>query len=422
MTIKRRLIISNIIMVLSPILITAILFLAIRAITLDPATQTRGGQGGRFADTPHIPAITQSQAAEAFTHGNFTNIASDISLYSSDLGDFIIILSDPHHQTLESSTTTRNFTIPIILFYLLTVLILANILLAKYITNRIMTPINTLSSGVKEIASGNLTHRINHKAGDEFDTVCKDFNEMAARLSQMVQQQQADENSRKELIAGISHDLRTPLTSVKAYIEGIKKGIASTPEMREKYLDIIQAKTEDIEYIIRQLFMFSKIDIGEFPLNIEPINIGHILAEMVNSLADEYKTQGLEVTLQENTQDESVMIDTVQFKNIIQNILNNSLKYCTVSTPRADISCRKTSTGIVIIIQDNGPGVQDEMLTKIFDVFYRGDASRHNPSGGSGLGLAISSKIIKRLNGTIHAENVQEGGLRIIITLPGQES
>jgi len=236
----------------------------------------------------------------------------------------------------------------------------------------------------------------------------------------MVAQRQADENSRKELIAGISHDLRTPLTSVKAYLEGLRKGIATTPEMQKKYIDIIQSKTEDIEYIIKQLFAFSKIDIGQFPLNLKTVDIGNELAKMVLGFADEYKEMGLDISLDKNAQG-YVHIDTVQFKNIVENILGNSVKYCNRKNVRAEIFCKSINDSVSITIKDNGPGVTDEMLTKMFDVFYRGDEARNNPSKGSGLGLAISSKIIERFNGSIRAENVPDGGLAIIITLPIQK-
>ena len=419
MTIKRRLFIANIIMVLSPVVLTATMFFMVRFFVVDYDAQTRGGFGGRFTDMPNIPVVGLSEADEAFTRGNFAYITSDITLYHSDLGDYIIVLSDNYREAIDNFIGGSNFVIPIIIFYLFTVLILANILLAKYITRCIMNPINTLANGVHEISNGNLTHRIQYNSGDEFDAVCADFNEMAMRLSEMVEQRQADENSRKELIAGISHDLRTPLTSVKAYIEGLRKGVATTPEMQQKYLNIIQNKTEDIEYIIKQLFMFSKIDIGDFPLNLEIIEIGAKLSEMVNEFADEYKEMGLCVTLTENTQ-ANVILDTIQFRNVLQNVLGNCVKYCIKTDAHAEIICTKNESSVFITIKDNGFGVPNEMLAKLFNVFYRGDKSRNNPANGSGLGLAISSKIIERLNGSMRAENVPESGLAIIITLPIQ--
>ena len=422
MTIKRRLFIANIIMVLSPIIVTAIIFFGIRFLIVDGDAQTGGGLGGRFPDMPSIPVVSLSEAPETFARGDFSYVTSDISLYHSGLGDYIIVLADSYREALEDFIGRPDFILPVVLFYLFVVVIIANILLAKYITRRIMTPINTLASGVHEITGGNLTHRIQYEGGDEFDAVCSDFNEMASRLSDMVEQRQADANSRKELIAGISHDLRTPLTSVRAYIEGLRKGVATTPEMQGKYLDTIQTKTEDIEYIIKQLFLFAQIDIGEFPLHLEAVDIGRELAGIVEGFVDEYKEMGLAVSLEANAGG-MVLIDTVQFKNIVQNILGNSVKYCNRSNAHAKISCKKNGDdGVSITIKDNGPGVSEEMLTKIFDVFYRGDESRNNPAKGSGLGLAISAKIIKRLNGSIRAENVPDGGLAVIITLPIQES
>lgn len=385
---------------------TAIAFFVMRITFVD---HHAGRGSSRHGD---ISIIDASAAGEITAQ--YVNVANNISMYRSDAGNYFIILPDGHLPQAERSMS---------MFVVFTVLSLfgavfwVNWMLTRRITNRIVGSINTLVHGVNEITGGNLTYRIKYNQGDEFDAVCADFNEMASRLLTMVQQRQADENNRKELIAGISHDLRTPLTSIKAYIEGIKKGVATTPQMQEKYLNIIQNKTEDIEYIISQLFTFSKMDIGAFPFHLETVNIGNELSKMVTNMTDEYLEKGLKITL-ENTLDEHVSMDVVQFRNVMQNILGNSVKYCKGDDAHAEISCKKTDADVVITIKDNGGGVPDEMLTKIFEVFYRGDMSRNNPSQGSGLGLAISAKVIEKMNGTITAENFAGGGLSIIITLP----
>jgi signal transduction histidine kinase len=323
------------------------------------------------------------------------------------------------YPDMSNDDADRPYFIPLIMFFFtLLLIILTNYALSKYVTKTIITSITILSDGVREISEGNLTYRIKYNKGDEFDAVCADFNEMASRLSKMVAERQKDEDSRKELIAGISHDLRTPLTSIKAYIEGLKKGVADTPEKREKYLDTIQSKTEDIEYIIAQLFLFSKMDIGEFPLNLEIVDIGKELEKIVAGLHDEYLENGLDVMIKENTEGLFASVDMVQFRNVLQNIIGNSNKYCKNEDACAEISCEKKSDNVVITIKDNGPGVPEAMLEKLFNVFYRSDVSRNNPSKGSGLGLAISAKIIERLNGSIDAENMPGGGLCIIIALP----
>ena len=409
MTIKRRLFISNIFMIVLPLILTAIAFFAMRAVTISADISPRGSGG----------SLSYVSESEANITNDYVRIANNVPVYQTVTGEHIIILPD-HLVPQDARANRSGYTVGGVLALLLAVF-LTNYILTRRISRSVTTPIDILVNGVNEISSGNLTHRIKYKNGDEFDAVCSDFNEMASRLSEMVEQRQADEKSRKELIAGISHDLRTPLTSVRAYIEGLRKGIATTHETQEKYLETIQRKTEDIEYIIKQLFMFSQIDIGEFPLKLETVDIGNELAEMVDGLKDEYKEIGLAVSLEENIQGEAVSIDTVQFKNIVQNILGNSVKYCNRDDARAEIFCKSIGDTVSITIKDNGPGVSDEMLTKMFEVFYRGDESRNNPDKGSGLGLAISSKIIERLKGSIRAENVPNGGLSVIITLPIQK-
>ena len=410
MTIRRRLFISNIFMIALPLILTTIAFFAMRAVTISADISPRGSVG----------SLSYVSESEANITNDYVRIANNVSVYQAVTGEHIIIL--PDYLVPQDARANRfGYTVGAVLALILAVF-LTNYVLTRRISRSVTTPIDILVNGVNEISSGNLTHRIEYKTGDEFDAVCSDFNEMASRLSDMVEQRQADEKSRRELIAGISHDLRTPLTSVKAYIEGFRKGIANTPEMQEKYLDTIQRKTEDIEYIIKQLFMFSQIDIGEFPLSLEIVDIGNELAEMVDGFADEYRKMGLTVSLEENIQGEFVSIDTVQFKNIVQNILGNSVKYCKRADARAEIFCKKADDDKVsIIIEDNGPGVSNEVLTKMFEVFYRGDESRNNPTNGSGLGLAISSKIIERFNGRVRAENAPNGGLTVIITLPIQK-
>jgi signal transduction histidine kinase len=370
-----------------------------------------------FPDEHSGLIIADSDRADDIrTDENYTKIEQEISIYISEAGSYVIVLP-PDMGKLWRDRVVQDF--PWVVFILLVVVVFfTNLILTRVISRRIMSSLKTLADGVHQISDGNLTYRIDQKTGDEFDAVCADFNEMASRLSDMVYKQQADENNRKELIAGISHDLRTPLTSIKAYIEGLKKGIATTPEMQSKYINTIQSKTEDLEHIIRQLFMFSKMDIGEFPFNFETVDIGKELLEIIDGLTDEYKERGLEIELLENVQGEYALIDVVSFRNVLQNILGNTIKYGDKNNSRAEIICSKNDNSISITISDNGPGVHAESLAKLFDVFYRGDISRNNPSKGSGLGLAISAKIIHRMKGTINASNKAEGGLNIHITLP----
>jgi signal transduction histidine kinase len=265
---------------------------------------------------------------------------------------------------------------------------------------------------------GNYDYRLEYHRQDEFSIVVADFNLMAQRLRESVERQEKDNRTRKELIAGISHDLRTPLASIKAYVEGLIDGIATTPAMQKHYLETIKAKAENIDQILDKLFLFSKLEIGEFPFYPEKIDIGEELGGFIKSNSEEYKNKGLLLKMTQSINNLTVNIDPVQFHNVITNILENSVKYKNKETGSMDIACYEKKGDVYITLTDDGPGVPPAALGNIFDIFYRNDSSRNNPSKGSGLGLAISAKIIERSNGKIHAENVPGGGLRIVIMLP----
>jgi signal transduction histidine kinase len=307
-------------------------------------------------------------------------------------------------------------TVGIALVWLMIMLILmTNFFLTRMIIRNISTPLNILSFGVKQIQENNVRFRLEYRAGDEFLPVCDAFNEMAARLESMADEQRKYEENRRELIAGISHDLRTPLASIKAYLEGLEKGVASTPQMREKYLETIKNKTHDMEHIIDQLFLFSKLDIDDFPLHLKIVDIGMFVSDMAPEISGEYIKRGLTVELTETAQNLPVNIDPVLFRNVIVNILENSAAYKEAEQGRIEIKINAADTMAEISLADDGPGVPDEALDKLFDVFYRVDQSRN--SKGNGLGLAISQKIVSRMGGSMKAE-LPGSGLSIHIYLP----
>jgi signal transduction histidine kinase len=283
-------------------------------------------------------------------------------------------------------------------------------------TKKIVKPLEPLSKGVRQIYNNNFSFRIDYQNEDEFRPVCDAFNEMAEKLEKSAAQDKKNEVSRRELIAGISHDLRTPLTSIKGCIEGLETGVASTPEMREKYLNIIKNKTSNLEHIIEQLFLFSKLDMEEFPLSMRRVDITLAVSDMIEDLLSEYEKRGLFIRLKEMPKNIYVNADVLIFRNVIINILENSVKYKTMEHGQMEIDIKQIDDYVLLHMTDNGPGVNAYMLPKLFDVFYRTDPSRSKR--GSGLGLAISKKIITLMGGNIYAELPENGGLSIVIKLP----
>jgi signal transduction histidine kinase len=358
------------------------------------------------------------------------SMVSNVIRDSADAGTYQIVLTSANGGPDETGKDSnrfdgddsdeRLFYVSILVGAVPLIILVTNRLLTRRVYKSIVTPLDLLVSGVHQIRDGNLNCRIAYTARDEFAGVCADFNEMAGRLLDMVNARQKDDENRRELIAGISHDLRTPLTSIKAYVEGLGEGVAATPESRARYINIIKSKTADLEHIIAQLFLFSKLDLGNFPFRMETFDIGLALSDFVKTAGEEYKQKGLSLDLAENTRGLMVNADSVQLGNVFANILENSVKYGSKNGGIMRIACRAENGEALITLTDNGPGVPEASLEKIFHVFYRSDKARSNTGQGSGLGLAISAKIMERLGGSIRAANAREGGLSVILRLPIQ--
>ena len=323
-----------------------------------------------------------------------------------DMANFLDTTSHDARITLWSLST--------ILFLLIVSLI--NNFFNNRMSKRIVKPLEPLSEGVRQIQDNNFSFRIDYQNNDEFRPVCDAFNGMAAKLESSTAQQKKNEANRRELIAGISHDLRTPLTSIKGCIEGIETGVASTHEMRERYLGIIKNKATVMEHIIEQLFLFSKLDMDEFPLNLRNVDISLVISDIIEDSLPEYAPRGLAITLAEMPDKAYVSADVLMLRNVIINILENSARYKTKKQGQMEIRAALENNSVVLCFTDNGPGVPADMLPNLFNVFFCADPSRSKP--GSGLGLAISAKIIERMAGSIRAALPDKNGLAIIITLP----
>ncbi len=471
MSVKRRLYLSNILMLVLPILlviVTAVCMLLLyRGITGlpgnlpmdngarvlnridiaknlaskigDPADETRvqtlidqfNGEHqsmkvalyreGRLA---YPPDAAEQAPVEAGTPDSEASVllTETRAVYRIPAGNDLLVLTDSHFSIDGDTKSKRSAYAGILMLALIGgIVIVTNRLLTRFVVRSIVGPLDTLVEGVHQLRDGNLTYRILYEKQDEFAAVCRDFNEMAGQLSDMVEERRKNESSRRELIAGISHDLRTPLTSIKAYLEGLEKGVAVTPQMQAKYFATIKKKVEHLEHIINQLFLFSKLDVGEFPLYLERVDLGAELRRTAEAFAAEYRAEGLDLRVEGELPHVAAKIDIAQFRNVIQNVLENSLKYTDQERAEVVLSSRENGGKIEILLTDNGPGVAAEELDKLFDVFYRSDDSRKRTELGSGLGLAISAKVIERLGGRIHARRGSSGGLCIAIELPRAE-
>ena len=329
----------------------------------------------------------------------------------------ILLLGSVQAVSYTSLKVAGALAVLVLLCAVLAAILLTNRFLTRFVIRRVTGPLDLLAGGVREIRDGNLDHRIEYDSADEFAPVCAAFNEMAERLAASVEQSMRHEQSRKELLAGISHDLRSPLTSIRAYVEGLLDGVARTPEMQQRYLQTIRTKAEDIDRMVSQLFLFSKMELDEYPTHPQPLRLDEAVQELARTAETDYPD--LRITAE--TVPATVKADPDELHRILRNIADNSRKYKNKPVGNLHIALQTTENDCILSLTDDGPGVPPDACGKLFDVFYRSDPARKNPAGGSGLGLAIAAKAVQRMNGNIRAENAENGGLRIVITLPKEE-
>ena len=236
---------------------------------------------------------------------------------------------------------------------------------------------------------------------------------MAARLKASLEERQSEQQRKQELIAGMSHDLKSPLTSIRAYTEALLEGVAQDEAAKERYLRTIRAKEADMEAMVNRLFEFAKMDVSEYPVQREALPLRETLAAVTEGLSGD----GVAVTLG-GVPALTVLADRELLRCVAGNLLDNSRKYGGRETVHVTLSARAAGGMAEVTFADDGVGAPEERLPKLFDAFYRGDAARTAPGSGSGLGLAVVKKAVEAMGGTVRAENREGGGLAVIFTLP----
>lgn len=286
----------------------------------------------------------------------------------------------------------------------------------RYVFDRIEWSLGHLEEGVQQLSAGNLSYRIRYDRDDEFRPIADSFDRMTAQLQASEERQQRDQRNRQELIACISHDLRSPLTSIRGYAEGLRDGIATTPQMRERYATRIASKAEEMDGLVSELFMFSKLDLGDFPHEERPVRVDTFLQNVLDNLAPELERTGNTLAQVELTP-ATALADERLLRQAVTNVLLNATRHAPGSAITVRAGVTLDGSHVDVVIADNGPGVPAESLERIFEVFYRTDPSRTATSGGSGLGLAIVRRAMHAMGGEATAENVEPHGLRVILTL-----
>lgn len=276
------------------------------------------------------------------------------------------------------------------------------ICLVFWIYRSIITPISTLKIATQNIKNGNLDFEVEVHGDDEIGELCQDFEEMRIRLKANAEEKIKYDIQSKELISNISHDLKTPITAIKGYVEGLIDGVADTPEKRGKYLQTIYNKANDMDRLINELTFYSKIDTNKIPYIFERIRVADFFSDCAEEISMEADGERFEFHYQNYVESQVMIIaDAEQLKRVINNIIGNSKKYMDKSKAVIRMGIKDVGDFIQVEIEDNGKGIAAKDLPYIFDRFYRTDASRNSSKGGSGIGLSIVKKIIEDHGGKI---------------------
>ena len=300
------------------------------------------------------------------------------------------------------------------------VIVLLSLAFTRFQVKRLLRPVEELTEAAQRVERGELSQPLNYGRQDEFTAVFTAFDHMQEHLLAEREKNAAYERARTELVAGISHDLRTPLTSVKGYLKGLRDGVANTPEKRRQYVDIAYRKACDMDVLLQRLFYFSKMETGALPLFPEPADLGAFVRRFAAEAGRELAEGGGTVEVKGAPAPHPVRIDTEQMTRVLSNLTSNAVQYAGADPLRLTLTVWRERDRECLRFADNGQGAPEEQLPHLFERFWRGDQARRSRGGeGSGLGLYIVKYIIQAHGGTVTARN--DHGLVFEITLPCDE-
>ena len=286
-----------------------------------------------------------------------------------------------------------------------------------YLSKSLITRIQVLNNAALSIADGDLQMRVPVNGKDELAQLSRSFNKMAAELESSKLEQAKIEALRKNLIAWVSHDLRTPLTSIRAMLEALSDGLVEDDETKNRYINTSRHQIEELSKLINDLFLFSQIDAGGMKLNIQANNLSDLISDSIESFHLTAAAQDiiLEGCMMDDV--DSVWMDIHQINRVVNNLISNAIRF-TPHGGRVDVCAKRKDNAVIISVSDTGEGIAAEDLPHVFEQFYRVEQSRNRGTGGAGLGLTIVKSIVEAHGGTISANSQVGKGTTIEVRLP----
>lgn len=295
------------------------------------------------------------------------------------------------------------------------ILFLTSLLLTAWIGRSFFKPIGELNVAMQHIKDGNFDYMLptDIKEKGEIGAMYRNYEDMRLRLKESADEKIDREKQNKELISNISHDLKTPITAIKGYSQGLLEGVADSPEKQMKYIKIINSKANDMNNLINELTLYSSIDNNRIPYNFAKLNVAEYFGDCIEEIGADLESRSIKLNYSNLTSPDTMIVaDPEQIKRVVNNIVSNSVKYLgrDDGTGQIDIRILDEVDSVRLELEDNGKGIAQKDIPNIFDRFYRTDSSRNSKQGGSGIGLSIVKKIIEDHGGYIWATSHEGEG------------
>lgn len=360
-----------------------------------------------WEDLPEYGAADTSSENGTYLGGEIQSLVKQVDfIYPDSAQGSAFIVTELNDAIPEVKSFVGDMLLAVVLILALT----AGILII-WIYRGVAIPLGRMKIATQNIKDGNLNFELEVETDDEIGQLCQDFEEMRKRLKESTAEKIEYDKRSKELISNISHDLKTPITAIKGYVEGIMDGVADTPEKMERYIQTIYNKANDMDMLINELTLYSKIDSNRIPYNFNTISVNDYFDDCAADLKIDLEDRSIKFDyLNYVEEDVKIIADAEQLKRVINNIISNSAKYMDKAHKMIHLRVKDVGDFVQVEIEDNGKGIGAKELPYIFERFYRTDASRNSATGGSGIGLSIVKKIIEEHGGKIWASSKEGTG------------
>lgn len=378
------------------------------------------------SDGDHIVSTIKKIGLITDNDSRYYEWDGDRLTYVNRYGDGILVIGVGHIPFMAKSMghETDEKVLVEFLFGLALALVAASavfggIYIANRLSKQILLPLQYLQRAAIDIKKGVTPSLIKVTYHDELGETCGAFNNMQRSLAREKQLREEYEEKRRQMIAGICHDIATPLTSVKGYASGILDGVARTPEKQTHYVQMIYTMASNIEKLVSMLSDFSKLELGQIVYDYRPVSLNRVISEYIERHKGDFVDKGIILVESYGESDGLVRTDVKQFVRILDNIFSNSWKYRSTEPLKINVSTVYQNDRVRLTITDNGVGVPEASLNQLFDIFFRTDEARSEVANGNGIGLAIVKQIVMDMGGEIWAERGLNGfGLSIIMEFP----